>query len=301
MDSEPPQPGIGSRYALLVFIWSTTPLAVVLSIRELNPVWALALRFAFAAPLAWLCLRLMGERLPLHRAARRSYLAGSLSLIGAMLFTYLGAATLPSALISLLFGTSPLLMGLLAHVVFRTQLLRAEQWVGLVLAFAGLLVIFSQGQQGAAHTRGVILTLMGMACYAVSVFWLKRENAGLHPMAQTTGSLALSGVGMLAVLPFYADAAPRAMPGAVTLAALAWSVIMASVVAMLCYFFLVQNLPPATISLTTILTPVLALVWGAWLNHERFTAATGVGMAVILAGLGAYFVRELWPARRLAA
>ena len=52
MEPEPPQMQVASRYALLVFIWSTTPLAVVLSIRELHPVWALALRFALAAPLA---------------------------------------------------------------------------------------------------------------------------------------------------------------------------------------------------------------------------------------------------------
>ncbi len=75
MESEPPQMQVASRYALLVFIWSTTPLAVVLSIRELHPVWALALRFALAAPLAALCLWLLGERLPFHREAVKSYAA----------------------------------------------------------------------------------------------------------------------------------------------------------------------------------------------------------------------------------
>jgi drug/metabolite transporter (DMT)-like permease len=62
---------------------------------------------------------------------------------------------------------------------------------------------------------------------------------------------------------------------------------------MLCYFFLVKALPPATVSLTTFLTPALALVWGAWINGERFTTVTVLGMAVIIAGLGMYFGRDV--------
>ena len=45
-----------------------------------------------------------------------------------------------------------------------------------------------------------------------------------------------------------------------------------------------KALPPATVSLTTFLTPAFALVWGAWINGERFTTVTVLGMAVDLAG-----------------
>jgi hypothetical protein len=53
-----------SRYALLVFIWSTTPLAVVLSIQELHPIWALSIRFALAVPFAGVCLWAIEKSLP---------------------------------------------------------------------------------------------------------------------------------------------------------------------------------------------------------------------------------------------
>jgi drug/metabolite transporter (DMT)-like permease len=72
-----------------------------------------------------------------------------------------------------------------------------------------------------------------------------------------------------------------------------YSVMMASVVAMFCYFYLVQHLRPATVSLTTMLTPVLALIWGFWLNNERFTQFTWIGMTAIMMGLVAYFVRDI--------
>ena len=99
MDTDPTQMQLVSRYALLVFIWSTTPLAVVLSIQELHPIWALSLRFALAVPLAVVCLWAIDQALPLNLRALRSYCAGALSLFGAMIFTYLGASYLPSSLI----------------------------------------------------------------------------------------------------------------------------------------------------------------------------------------------------------
>ena len=39
-------------YGLLVFIWATTPLAIVWSVSDLHPMWALVLRFFIALPLA---------------------------------------------------------------------------------------------------------------------------------------------------------------------------------------------------------------------------------------------------------
>ena len=290
---EPPPTPIVSRYLLLIFIWSTTPLAVVLSIKDLHPIWALACRFALAVPLSALCLKLLGEHLPLNKAAIRSYVAGMLSLFGAMIFTYLGAAYLPSSLISLLFGLSPLMVGLLAHGVFKSQFLRIEQWLGLVVAFLGLMIIFSHGDQGQTQALGIVFILFGVSCYVASVFWVKHENANLHPLAQTTGSLVLSTVAMLLVLPFYWQDKPTHLPSAISLWALLYSATMATLVAMFCYFYLIKKLAPATVSLTTFITPVLALVWGFWLNGERFSTFTAIGMAVIMLGMCAYFLQDI--------
>ncbi len=41
-----------ATYGLFVFIWSTTPLAIVWSVTDLHMLWALVLRFFIALPLA---------------------------------------------------------------------------------------------------------------------------------------------------------------------------------------------------------------------------------------------------------
>ena len=298
---EPPQSSalnwsIASRYVAVVAIWSSTPLAVAWSIRELHPVWALACRFVLAAPLAYVVLLMMKQSLRLDRVAIKSYAAGGIGLWGAMLCCYLGAGHLPSAMISVLFGLSPLFAGFLGHAVFRTQKLAFIQWIGMMLGMLGMAYAMglSQGELTLSPV-GVGWILLGVLLYVVSMFAVQRTDAGLHPMTQTTGSLILSAVGMALMLPLFWADRPLAIPDAKSLIAIGYSVVMASVVAMLCYFDLVQKIKPTTVALSTLMTPIFAMLLGYLLNHESFASQTLWGLLVVLLGLGCYFAQNLRP------
>ncbi|MFM7812845.1 MAG: EamA family transporter, partial [Acinetobacter junii] len=76
-------------------------------------------------------------------------------------------------------------------------------------------------------------------------------------------------------------------------------VIMASLIAMFCYFKLVQNLKPTTLSLTTVMTPLLAILIGAFLNDEQLSVQVFVGASVVLLGLLLYFLKDLRAYRRM--
>lgn len=298
--SEPPQQnGIAPAYLGLVLIWSTTPLSVVLSLRDLDAVWSLSLRMVLAALLATLVLRVSGLRLARDRASLQLYAIGALSMFGAMLFTYLGARRLPSGMISVLFGLSPLMVGLLSRLFLRDVRFSALQWSGMVLGVLGLAVIFLEGDSlSAIHGPSVLLVLTGVLSYAVSAMWIKQRPQHLPPLVQTTGALWMSAIGCVLVLPILGGPVPTHMPGPVTVVALLYSASMGSIVAMLCYFFLLQRIAVGTMALTTLITPVFALLLGVLVNHERFHAETLWGMALILLGLSAYYEQEL---RRLLA
>lgn len=285
---------VGSRYVLLILLWSSTPLAVVWSVREMHPVWVLSLRFAAASLLAYLICVLLRLHIRMDKQAVWSYLAGSLSLIGAMFLTYLAAPHLASGLISLLYGFSPLVAGVMALFFDRQHKLFAEQWLGMLVAVVGLGLICLTGEQQYVQAKGIILIGIALLCYVGSMFWVKAVGADIHPLVQTTGSLVISSAGMLLVLPFFWYAMPMHLPSMQGMLAIAYSIVMASIVAMLCYFDLVKRLSPSTVALTTILTPVLALFLGVMLNHEHLGANTFVGVVVILSGLILYFVRELY-------
>ncbi len=91
-----------SIYALLVLIWAATPLAIVWSVAEIHPMWVLIIRYFGASIIALFLLKIMRDPLPFDSTSMKSYLAGSLNLIGAQLFIYLAANYLTSGLMALI-------------------------------------------------------------------------------------------------------------------------------------------------------------------------------------------------------
>ncbi|ENW80382.1 MULTISPECIES: DMT family transporter [unclassified Acinetobacter] len=285
-------------YGLLVFIWATTPLAIVWSVTDLHPMWALVLRFFIALPLAVSVLLLLKVKFPIHKVALSSYVAGSLSLIGSQIFTYAATPYLSSGLIALMFGLAPIMAGLIGSFGFQ-QKLASLQWLGMGTSIIGLAMICLSGSQKHVQPIGIVLMLMSVFAYSLSIFLVKKINADVQPMAQATGSILVSTILAILLLPWIWQHAPTHIPSTKSLLALTYTVVMASLIAMFCYFKLVQNLKATTLSLTTVMTPMLAILIGAYLNHEQLSAQVFVGASIILLGLCLYFYKDFNTYRRL--
>ncbi|MFC1393927.1 EamA family transporter [Acinetobacter junii] len=285
-------------YGLLVFIWATTPLAIVWSVSDLHPMWALVLRFFIALPLAIVVLLILKVRFPVDKVSILSYIAGSLSLIGSQIFTYAATAYLSSGLIALMFGLAPIMAGLIGRFGFQ-QKLALLQWLGMAVSIIGLGLICLSDNQNHVQPLGIGLMIVSVFAYSLSIFLVKKINANIQAMAQATGSILVSTLIAIFVVPWIWQYVPTQMPSAKSLLALFYTVIMASLIAMFCYFKLVQNLKPTTLSLTTVMTPLLALLIGAFLNDEQLSVQVFVGASIVLFGLLLYFIKDLRAYRRM--
>ena len=285
-------------YGLLVFIWATTPLAIVWSVSDLHPMWALVLRFCIALPLAIVVLLILKVRFPVDKVSILSYIAGSLSLIGSQIFTYAATAYLSSGLIALMFGLAPIMAGLIGRFGFQ-QKLALLQWLGMAVSIIGLGLICLSDNQNHVQPLGIGLMIVSVFAYSLSIFLVKKINANIQAMAQATGSILVSTLIAILVVPWIWQYVPTQMPSAKSLLALFYTVIMASLIAMFCYFKLVQNLKPTTLSLTTVMTPLLAILIGAFLNDEQLSVQVFVGASVVLFGLLLYFLKDLRAYRRM--
>lgn len=279
-------------YALLIFIWATTPLAIVWSVSDLYPLWALAFRFFLALPLAFILLWVFKAKLPINTLAIHSYIAGASSFIGSQFFTYLATDYVSSGIIALMFGLAPIVAGLIGHFVFKLNLYRL-QWLGMFVALCGLAIICLGGNDQHVQPMGIFLMLISVLVYCASIFWIKKVNAPLETLSQATGSILISSMFAMCMLPFIWQHAPSHIPSTQALTGLFYSVIMASLLAMFCYFKLVKSIKAATLSLTTVMTPLIALLIGALLNDEKLTTMVFVGASVLLLGLLTYFYQDL--------
>lgn len=276
-------------YALLVGIWATTPLAVVWTTQELVPLWALLLRYLMASVIMLSLLLLIKQRLATDRQSLTSYLAGSLNLIGAQLFIYLAATTLHSGMMVLIYAFAPLIAGLIEHFLLKSNRLQLRQWLGMLVALSGLIFILTEQGQAAPDPFGVLLMFISVLCYICSIFWVKKINANLSPMSQATGALVISALAALLFLPFIWEDAPTQIPSMQSGLAFLFTVLMSSIVAMLCYFWLIPRLPASTFALSNLMTPGIALSLGVILNAEPMSAHLMFGLVLVLLGMIIYF------------
>lgn len=278
----------GPAYLIVVLVWASTPLAIKWSAEAGAPVGSVMLRMLIALLVGLVILLALGRRLRRDRRALASYAAAVPGVFGAMALSYHASMSLPSGMMSVMFGMAPLISGLILQALPGATKLRRWHWIGCGLGVLGLAVVFADSLAlGSDQLVALAMMLAAVTLFSSSGIAVQRVAAGLGPLEQTLGALAFSLPCFLVLWLTSGESltiplSPRGL----------WSVLylalFGSLLGFLCYFLILSRLPAATVALVTLITPVLALTLGMTLNREQPSASMLVGAALILVALGAY-------------
>ncbi|MCG2575666.1 DMT family transporter [Dechloromonas sp. XY25] len=286
-------------YLAIVLIWATTPLAIQWSTQGIGFALAVLLRMLIGVVVAGLIIALWRIRFPLHERARRAYLVGGLALFGGMALTYWGARYIHSGLISVLFGLSPLAAAILGAVFVGERSLTRVKLIGMLLGAGGLATIFVHGDSlGHEHAlAGLFAVLCAVTIYSGGMVWLKQIGDDSPPLATTVGSLSVS-LPLFALVWWSTDGQLPAIVPPRAGAAVAYLGVFGSVIGFALYYYVIKHLETAKVALITLITPVLALLLGSWLNGESIGLRLWLGTALILLGLSVHQWEMLAGLRR---
>ncbi len=279
-------------YIGVVLIWSTTPLAVKISTQTLAfPAAALG-RMALATLLCVGLAALLRVRIPLHRQAIYSYASSTLATFGGMSLTYAAVAYIPSGLVSVIFGLAPVLSGLAARWLLAERSLTPLRFAALLLALLGLGVVFSGTLKWQPEAwPGLLLTLAAVFLFAISTVLIKRFSLGLNPIQHTSGSLVLS-LPLFVLSWMVLDGKLPTEVSSTSLYCVLYLAVIGSVVAFLLYFRVLSQLSATQAALIPLITPPLAVIFGAGLAGEPVPVETVFGGAMILLALAVYQFHE---------
>lgn len=271
---------VPAAYIAVILVWSTTPLGVKWSAEGMSPVAGAFARILLATLLGWALTRAVGIVVPWNRVAIRVYAWSNIGLFMGLLSVYFGAQFMPSGLVSILFGVSPILSALLSRKLLDEAPFSISKWLAMLLGVAGLVVVFRHEVLLLdGNPLGFALVLFGVFCFCISSVLIKREGPVVHPMAQTVGALTMAtplyGISA-AILGLQIESfEPRAIGAILYLA------IFGSFVGFFCYFYVLKHLAASTVALTTLVTPVIAIALGSMLNGELITPSLVAGAAMI--------------------
>lgn len=271
-------------YLLLILIWSSTPLAVKWSSEFFAAPLAVALRLSLAACIAVPMVLVFYRQVLFKKSGWQYFFWAALSLFPAMPLLYSAAVWLPSGWIALLYAASPFFTALIEWL-WKGRGLSWGKIFALLLAFGGLLLIFWPALHGCdVPVWAQLAVLLSALLVSFSGVALTHSSVRLPPLLLSTGALllALPAIWLCVLL--------GGVEWPTTISTRAWGVtiylaIGGSLVALVLYFYLLEKLSAGSVSLVTMITPVVALLLGYWLENEPLTWHIVGGAVLMLAGL----------------
>ena len=281
-------------YISVILIWSTTPLAIQWSGDELGFQFGVAARMFIGLIALSILLRVMKIDFPWHKQARKIYLISGLSLYVAMSFVYWAAQHIPSGWISVVFGLSPIFTSVLASFILKEANLSGMRLFGMSIGVFGLSVVFIESVSiSTAALFGVAATVMSAASQSIGAVLIKQQKPDFHPIAITAGSLVIS-LPLFFLNCFVAGTWPETIPIKSALS-IVYLALVGSALGFPLYFYLLKKLSPERVAIITLITPITALLLGAFLNGETISTKVWIGTGLILSGLSIYEYGKYLP------
>lgn len=275
-------------YVGVVAIWATTPLAIKWSVQDAGFLIAVAGRMAIGVVLAVLLALVAYRHMVVTRSALAAYGSAAVGMYGALSLVHWSAQHINSGLLSVVSGTMPIISSFLGAWLLRERTFTWWRSIGMVLGLVGLAVVFYEELQvGTAAILGTAAVVISLVIHALSAIGVKRFGHGLPPLMVAAGGLI--GAGPLFGLTLWVDRAP--LPQALStrgMAAIFYLGVMGSVVGFVLYYYILQRLTLATVAMINLLTPVLSLWLGFYLNHETVSLRILGGTGFVLFGLLVY-------------
>lgn len=265
--------------------FSTLPIFAVTAYQNgANVTTFLAYRFLLAAAALWVYLLIKRTPLPNWRSAVTLFLMGGIGYT-AMSLCYVSAVNggrLSPAFAALLLYTYPAIVTLLTWW-FDGMALGLRQGAALVTTTVGVALVLIAPQGEALFTAtGALLALSAALIYSVYTYLAGKVTVQIPPIVVTTYVSTAAALVLLGYGAMTQTLVPTAMPGWL---AIAGTALLATVVAVLCYFAGIERLGAARASLVSTLEPVGTAVLSAAIFGDHLAGWQIGGGVLVLAGV----------------
>ncbi len=213
------------------------------------------------------------------------------------LFLSQGETQISSSLTGLLNGTVPFFTVIFGHFILHDEPLRPQQFLGMVVGFFGLMILFDPFHSQGSTLWGAFLVVLASAFYGMSAIYLRRFlpkqyalNKAAYMMNYAAIFLALGWLlstlmGGQAVIPATLAITMIYQNSPRTLVAVTWLGLVGSCLAYLIYYHLIGALGAGRASMVMYVCPIVAVILGAVMLQESLGLSFYLGGGLTLAGV----------------
>lgn len=282
--------------AVWVF-WGSTFAGMRFAVATIPPFAMASVRFLAAGAILYAVCVLRGRaRITRDDLVRAAITGGSLLVIGNGITAWT-VQYLPTGMNSLLLSISPIWMAIIAFIWGGERPTRLGV-AGMLLGFAGLALLLQPKATAAMPLWPALLALFASLAWSFGSIYQRRVGQPGNLVLATALQMIVGGalLAIQAALFGQWQSLDLHAISAASLGGLAWLLVFGSLVGYSAYLYTMQSASTAIASTYAYVNPIVAVVLGMLLFHERFTPVEGLAAAIIIVGVALMMV----PARRAA-
>jgi len=274
-------------YIIITLLWGSTWLAIRIGLDSLTPMFAVGVRFFIASIFVYIIMKISKVKLQTDSLSIKLYLfLAFFSFIIPFSLVYWGEQFVPSGLASVIFAVFPFFVIIFSWLMLPDGSIGIYKSIGVLAGFVGITIIFWDdiSLDFAEYSLGMIAILVSATIQGYVAVIIKKHGSKLNPLSMNFIPLLLTGIVLIPVGLLFENRESLVIDSKAVYSIL-YLAFFGTVITFTIYFWLMQKINVVILSLSTFLTPIIALILGAILLGEKFTTNHLLGSSLVLIGI----------------
>ena len=278
--------------------WGSTYLAIHFAVQSITPFFMTGVRFLVAGLILYLWRRLAGDPAPTYTQWRSGVLIGSLLLVGGIGGLTWAEPYVPSGIAALIAAAIPLWVVLIETVRRGGNRPTRLTTIGVLIGMAGIIILInpmgSSDNPFEYNPIGVVVLLLAALSWAIGSVYSRKAELPKSALL-STGMELLAGSAGAFILGLVTGEAGRLDLSGVTLTSLVglvYLIVVGSLIAFVCYTWLLQEAPTTLVVTYTYINPLVAVILGTLLAQEVLTTRVLISTPLILSAVVLIHARQ---------
>jgi drug/metabolite transporter (DMT)-like permease len=282
----PLTPGAVALMLMLCLSWGFNQIAVKLALPDIPPMLQATIRSSGALVVLFLIARLRGVKLFERDGTLGPGLLAGVIFGVEFVLIYRGLLLTSASRAVVFLYTAPFFVAFGSYV-FLGERLRASQWGGLALCFAGVALAIGvpQADVDARMLLGDLLVIAGGALWAATTLLVKATALLKAPAEKGLGYQVALSVPILGFAAWISGETLTRVPGPLALSLMVYQAVWVVGLTFLIWFALVKTYSASKLSAFTFITPLFGVVASYFIMHDTLTPVFGAAALLVIAGL----------------
>lgn len=283
-------------YIAICTIWGSTWLVIKIGLQTMTPFLSAGLRFVVAGVVLYGIIRFRNIDVPRDRKSVGFFFLIALTSFSVpFALVYWAQQSVASGVTSILFAVFPFCVAIMSTIFLPSERLTMPKIIGIIIGFSGIVVIFSDDLNiGTSQEQllGMSAVIISALMQAFSAVMIKKHGQSVSPFIVSFIPMSVAGILLISGSLIVEDLSTIQFTP-IAIFSIFFLAVFGSVTTFVSYFWLLKRVEVVLLSLTSLVTPVIAVFLGVIILNEKLSSQLFAGSALVLSGILAANAAEI--------